>query len=107
MLLTGAEHPEPTPSIDLFVAIAPGDPGAPRAAFEIANEARHAGLAAQLELAGRSMKGQLRHADRLGARYVAIVSADEQASLKNMESGEQSELLRGSVIATILRGHRL
>ena len=43
------------------------------AAFELANEARRAGLSAQLELAGRSLKGQLKHADRIGARYVAIV----------------------------------
>jgi histidyl-tRNA synthetase len=107
MLMAAAEHPEPAPSIDLFVAIAPGSDGAARAAFAVANEARRAGLDAQLELAGRSLKGQLKHADRLGARYVAIVSADDEASLKNMESGEQSELPRGSLIATILRGHRL
>ena len=32
-----------------------------------------AGLAAQMELAGRTLKGQLKQAERLGARYVAIV----------------------------------
>jgi histidyl-tRNA synthetase len=107
MLLASAEHPEPAPSCDLFVAIVPDDAAAPRAGFAIAHEARRAGLSAQLELAGRSLKGQLKHADRLGARYVAIVSGDEQASLKNMESGEQTELARSALIATILRGHRL
>jgi histidyl-tRNA synthetase len=107
MLMSSAEHPEAAPSADLFVAIEPGDPAAPRAAFAIANEARRAGLSAQLELAGRSLKGQLKHADRLGARYVAIVSAEQQAILKNMESGEQTELECAAVIATILRGHRL
>jgi histidyl-tRNA synthetase len=107
MLLASAEHPEAAPSIDMFVAVAPGDPAAPRAAFAIANEARRAGLSAQLELAGRSLKGQLKHADRLGARYVAIVSAEQQASLKNMESGEQAELEPAAVIAAVLRGHRL
>ena len=107
MLLASPEPPAVAPVTDLFVAIAPGDPAASRAAFAVAGEARQAGLSAQLELAGRSLKGQLKHADRIGARYVAIVSGDEQASLKNMESGEQSELQRTAVIATVLRGHRL
>jgi histidyl-tRNA synthetase len=107
MLMASAQPPDAAPSSDLFVAVAPGDPAAPRAAFAIANEARRAGLSAQLELAGRSLKGQLKHADRLGARYVAIVSAEQQASLKNMESGEQTELECAAVIASILRGHRL
>ena len=30
-----------------------------------------------MELAGRSLKGQLKHADRIGARYVAIIGDDE------------------------------
>jgi histidyl-tRNA synthetase len=64
-------------------------------------------LRAQLELAGRSLKGQLKHADRLGARYVAIVSDDEHASLRNMESGDQNEIKRGAVVAAVLRGDRL
>ena len=107
MLLASSEPPAAAPSTDLFVAVAPADDAAPRAAFAIAHEARRAGLSSQMELAGRSLKGQLKQADRVGARYVAIVSGDEQASLKNMESGEQSELPRDAVIATVLRGHRL
>jgi hypothetical protein len=35
------------------------------------------------------------------------VSGEQQASLKNMESGEQTELESAAVIASILRGHRL
>ena len=58
-----------------------------RAGFELANEARRAGLSAQLELAGRGLKGQLKHADRLGARYVAIIDDQMRINLKNMESG--------------------
>ena len=58
------------------------------AAFALASEARRAGLAVQQELAGRSLKGQLKQADRVGARYVAILG-DEGIALKDMESGEQ------------------
>ena len=91
----------------------PGGPGDARAgsqgsatAFALAENARRAGLQAQLELAGRSLKGQLKHADRIGARYVAIVG-DEGVSLKNMESGDQHETEPDNVIPTILRGSRL
>ena len=48
--------------------------GARADAFALAAEARRARMGAQLELAGRSRKGQLKQADRLGARYVAIVA---------------------------------
>ncbi len=46
---------------------------APAGAFALLSEARAAGLTAQMELAGRSLKGQLGYANALGARYVAIV----------------------------------
>jgi histidyl-tRNA synthetase len=105
MLLAAADLPvSPTP-LDLFVALA--GPEASAQAFQLAREARRAGLSAQFELAGRSLKGQLRHADRLGARYVAIVGEGAEASLKEMDSGEQRELPLGDVIPAILRGSRL
>ena len=63
-------------------------------AFGLTVEARRAGLGAQMELAGRSLKGQLKQADRVGARFVAILSA-EGAALKDMESGEQRDVEPG------------
>jgi histidyl-tRNA synthetase len=104
ILLSGGELPVQAEVVDLFVALASADLG--RTAFSLAREARRAGLDAQLELAGRSLRGQLRHADRIRARYVAIVG-EEGTSLKNMESGEQLELSPNEVIPTILRGSRL
>jgi histidyl-tRNA synthetase len=32
-----------------------------------------------MDLAGRSLKGQLKHAQRLGARVVSVIGADEWA----------------------------
>jgi histidyl-tRNA synthetase len=103
MLLAGGEQPVAPNMVDLYVAVADEQGG--RVAFELAREARRAGLAAQLELAGRSLKGQFKQADRLGARYVAIV--DDKVALREMDTGEQRELEPGSVIPTILRGSRL
>ena len=120
ILLAGSPPPAPAPVVDLFVALdaapvegegpADGGPGdryaqARRAAFQIAYEARLAGLGAQIELAGRSLKTQLRHADRIGARYVAIVSA-EGAKLKDMQGSRQEDLAHGSVVHAVLRGRR-
>jgi histidyl-tRNA synthetase len=104
ILLSAGELPVQADLVDLFVALVGADLG--RAAFSLARDARRAGLNAQLELAGRSLRGQLKHADRIRARYVAIVG-EEGTSLKNMESGEQLELSPNEVIPTILRGSRL
>ena len=104
MMLAADELPVQGDLVDLFIAL-PTAAGV-RPAFRLAREARRAGLQAQLELAGRSLRGQLRHADRIGARYVAIVGEDG-TSLKNMESGEQRETSAQDVIPMILRGSRL
>jgi histidyl-tRNA synthetase len=102
MLLAAEPRPAVPPVVDLFVASAKDDGEA--AAFALASEARRAGLAVQQELAGRKLKGQLKHADRLGARYVAILG-DEGISLKDMESGEQEIVESPSAaVARALRG---
>ena len=103
ILLASPEHPTPPELVDLYVALAGAD-WSPTG-FTLSENARRAGLQAQMELAGRSLKGQLKHADRIGARYVAIVG--DEVSLKNMESGEQLDTDLESVIPTILRGSRL
>ncbi len=113
MLLAAGDLPIAPQPVDLFVALPKSDAEAEsgsagnKTAFELAHGARRAGLTAQLELAGRSLKGQLKHADRIGARYVAIVESGSTASLKDMQSGEQREIDAHSVIPTILRGDRL
>ncbi len=115
MLLAAGELPVAPAVVDLFVAVAVAGDGGRRedrtrvtgTAFELANRARRAGLSAQMELAGRSLKGQLRQADRIGAGWVAIIDGPMQVTLKNMGSGEQSQLEPAAAIAEILRGGRL
>jgi histidyl-tRNA synthetase len=72
---------------DAFVAVA--DPGQRQRAMALTVELRHAGISAELDLAGRVLKGQLKHADRLGARRVLILEADGGAQLRDMATGEQ------------------
>jgi histidyl-tRNA synthetase len=73
---------------DVFVVVA--KPEAAGTAFGLATKLRERGLHAELEQAGRSVKGQFKHADRLGARRVVIVG--DGIEVKDMASGEQREV---------------
>jgi histidyl-tRNA synthetase len=100
MRLAAGERPAPRPVTDLFVA----DEDRGVEAFALAAEARAAGLAVQQELGGRSLKGQLKQADRAGARYVAIVGADG-TQLRDMDSGEQEAVESAAgVVARVIKG---
>jgi histidyl-tRNA synthetase len=105
MLLASGEIPVAPPLVDIYVAVS-GDEGVARA-FQLARDARRAGLGTHLELSRRALRRQLTQADRLQARYVAIVGESDPAALKEMVSGEQRELELAAVIPTILRGSRM
>ncbi len=99
-MLLAAGEPDAQPSeVDLFVALAV--PEGTRAAFELTRAAWKAGFSAQSESTGRSLKGQLKHADRIGARYTAIVGEDGRVTLREMSSGDQRELELGEVIGAM------
>jgi histidyl-tRNA synthetase len=68
-------------------------------------DARAAGLHAQMELAGRTEKGVLKHADRLDARYVALVGETETV-LKDMQGAGQETVANDRVVHQTLRGLR-
>ena len=68
LLALGEEH-EPLPH-DVFVA---AEDGQRERALALVTELRHAGLRAELDLADRGLKGQMRHADRLGAAHAVIL----------------------------------
>jgi histidyl-tRNA synthetase len=83
ILLASQLEPDPD-APHVYVAHA----GERREAFRVARELRAAGVTAAMEQAGRSMKGQLKHANRLGVAWVLILT-DGGMLLKNMETGEQ------------------
>ena len=83
ILLAGSAAPAREPPV--YVAIA--DRRHRRAAFALARDLRGAGMAAQIEQAGRSMKGQMKHAGRLEAFAVVIVG--DEIEVKDMGTGEQ------------------
>jgi histidyl-tRNA synthetase len=106
ILLASAPLASGSPAIDLFVAFEQGEQNnAARVAFRILHGARSAGLTAQMELGGRSLKNQLAHAERLGARYVAVVGAGETL-LKDMQARIERAIPTETVVHAVLRGLR-
>ena len=67
-------------------------------ALSLVSELRRAGIRAELDLAGRSSKGQMKQADRVGARHALILEGAGQATLRDMESGEQREIDPADVV---------
>ncbi len=105
ILLAGDPLPAPPAQVELFVALESVGTESRRIAFRLLGEARSAGLAAQMELGGRSLKGQLGHAAAIGARFVAIVGAAGETVLKDMQAGEQQTLATDAVVHAVLRRH--
>jgi len=99
LLSLDAEGVEPKPTeIDVFVALADGA-DKPRV-LPLVQELRRHGLRADLDYAGRSLKGQLTQAGRLGAK--AIVEWGPERS-KVRRSGRQDEEIPTAELAERLR----
>jgi len=105
ILALKAEGKEPPPEgrVDVFVAYV-GE-GTKQAAFRLAREFRRKGFATVLGLGGRSLKSQLKSADRTGAPLAVIVGAGELAQgkvqLRSMSRSSQ-ELVPIDEITEIL-----
>ncbi|MBM4032180.1 MAG: histidine--tRNA ligase [Planctomycetes bacterium] len=101
-----AQAPEPSP-LDLYV-VTMGE-AARLFAFRCVAELRRAGLAADTDYEGRSLKAQMRTADKLRARFVAVVGDNELASgslkLKHMATGAETEVAGVDAILQKLREH--
>ena len=81
-------------SIDVFV-VCPGSANF-TLAFKEAIALRREGLKVEFDFLGRSMKAQMKQANRLAAKYVLILGEDEVARgcavLRNMSTSEQTEI---------------
>jgi len=80
---------------DVFVAYAEDDR---QIAMELVAKLRQAGLSAELDLAGRSLKGQLKHADRIGALVVLTFEADGTLQRWNKRSGDRAKTSLASAV---------
>jgi histidyl-tRNA synthetase len=85
--------------------LASASPSARQSLFLLAIELRRAGLSAELDYAGRSLKTQMKEADRLGARWAVLIGEDElkanTLTLRDMVTGDQSTIPRSEAIEAI------
>lgn len=92
--------PEQERKTDGFV-IALGD-AAQFPAFGLLEKLRQAGLKAGMDYAGRSMKAQMKQANKAGARYALIIGEEEVkescVQLKNMATSEQQKVSFDNIV---------
>ena len=92
----GCPVPE-EPGCDLYIA-SMGKEASERA-FRMASALRSEGFAVQCDLMGRSVKAQMKYANKLGARYRMVLGDNEltegHAALKAMATGEQQDITLG------------
>ncbi len=89
----GAAAPAPD-GVEVFIASL-GE-AATQAAVTLLSQVRRAGIPAEMDYLGRSLKAQLKAADKSRARYAVIVGdaelAKEAAVVRNLATGEQAEV---------------
>ncbi len=89
----GVTLAEPT-GVDLFL-IPMGDAASDKA-LQLVAALRREGLSSQMDVMGRSMRKQMKYADKLGARFTAVIGdtelAEGKVAVKNMATGEKIDL---------------
>ena len=85
ILLASSDEPQ-SPS-GVYIALA--KPGLASEALALARSLRDEGIRTEFEQAGRSLKGQLKQADRIGARLTVILG--DSVDLRDMQSGDQRQ----------------
>lgn len=95
--------PEKNRSVDAYV-VALGE-AAQAEGFKLLNSLRQQGLSAAMDFAGRSMKAQMKQANKLGAKYSVILGEDEIAEgvvmLRSMEDSSQTKVPMNQVAEKI------
>lgn len=95
--------PEKNRSVDAYV-VALGE-AAQAEGFKLLNSLRQQGLSAAMDFAGRSMKAQMKQANKLGAKYSVILGEDEIAEgvamLRSMEDSSQAKVPMAQVAEKI------
>lgn len=77
-----------------LIYIAPMGSEAVLRAMKIVHELREKNIPAECDISGRSLKAQMKYADKIGAKYAAVIGDNELAcgkcELKNLRNGEKS-----------------
>lgn len=96
LLLLNAQHKElpEEPRVQLYIA--PAAPEYTVEAMRIVNDLRMEGVAALTDLENRSVKAQMKYANKKNVMFTMILGPDEieshRATVKNMDNGETTEI---------------
>ena len=75
-------------------------------ALLLADELQAKGLCTDILLEGDSVKSMMRHANKMGAKYVLLLGPEEQeqrmVSVKNMITGAEEKILQRDVVSYLL-----
>lgn len=97
---TGVQIPEETKPT---VYIAGMDAGCRKKAFELATALRKAGIFAEIDHMERSIKAQFKYADKIGAKYVAVLGGNEllegKVNVKEMATGNTESVVFADMVA--------
>lgn len=90
---------KPAPLADLFIAVLGEE--AQVEGMRLGDSLRAQGISCHIDMMERTLKAQMRQADKIGAKKVLIIGEDElksgRAQLKELESGAQTEVLLSSI----------
>lgn len=89
----GVEIPKPG-ECGLYIAVM-GE-NAQAKAFDLLGQVRSCSIHAETDIVGRSLRAQMKYADKIGAKYSIVLGdneiAENKAELKNMETGEKVKI---------------
>jgi histidyl-tRNA synthetase len=98
-----------TPAAPRPIAVVPIGDVVERAALQLAEELRAAGLTVEMEFRGKPGQ-RLKRAVQRGARHAVLLGEDELARgtvvLRDLERGEQAELARADLLGRLLAVER-
>lgn len=85
--------------------VAAFSPGARETAFRLAHALRREGVATELDYQGRSPKGQMKQANRLGAHFAVIIGDEELAAgevtIRDLREGHEQRMSTGEAVKRI------
>ncbi len=77
-------------------------------AMQLTAQLRKDGISAQTDVMGRSLRAQMKYADKINARFTAVIGDNElaqgEAVLKNMKSGEKISIKLDDTFAEVFSG---
>jgi len=107
ILLVMAKHREAPAAAAVDAVIAHHGAAGRRVAVRLAGDWRDAGLRVEIDYMDRSLRAQMKQADRLGARVVVIIGEDEAARgvvrMREMATGEEREMRATDVQQFLMR----